>query len=189
MTLTTLTTSTRRAGSRATLIVGTAAFLGTGLVACSAGGTTTSAPATGGHPPGTGQAGAGHAAPVGTGAVAAHPCALLTRSEASAADGQPLGAGSEDAVLGSCSYLAPDFSGVTFTVSSWESITNAAHGNGHTPTAVSGVGDEAYFGTGLSVRKGTNGFLLLVSGPNIDALPDRGLAKQETIADLILPRL
>jgi hypothetical protein len=189
MTLTTLTTSTRRVGFRATLVLGTAALLCTGLAACSGSGTTTSAPATGAHPSGAGPSGAGRAAPGGTDAAASHPCALLTRTEASAADGQPLGAGSEDAVLGSCSYLAPDFSGVTFTVSSWKAITDAAHGNGHTPPAVSGVGDEAYFGVGLSVRKGTDGFLLEMSGPDIDALPDRGLAKQKAIADLMLPRM
>ena len=183
----TLTTSTRRAGSGATLLLGAAALLCTGLAACSSGGTPTSASANGVQSSGAGQAGG--AAPGGNDAAGGHPCSLLTRAEASAADGQSLGAGAEDAVLGSCSYLAPDFSGVTFTVSSWQSITNAAHGNGGTPPAVSGVGDEAYFGVGLSVRKGTKGFLLEVSGPNIDALPDHGLAKQKILADLMLPRL
>jgi hypothetical protein len=189
MTLSTLTTSTRRVGFRATLVMGTAVLLCSGLAACSGSGTTTSATATGAQPSVAGQAGAGHAAPGGTDAAAGHPCGLLTRAEASAADGQPLAAGAEDTVLGSCSYLAPDFSGVTFTVSSWKAITDAAHGNGHTPPAVSGVGDEAYFGVGLSVRKGTDGFLLEMSGPDIDALPDHGLAKQKATADLMLPRL
>ncbi len=117
-------------------------------------------------------------------------CALLTRAEAEAAVGQPLTTGSEIAALGSCGYTSPDFAaGVGYTVSSWESINNAAHSSGHTPPAVSGIGDEAYFGVGLSVRKGSKGFLILMNGPKVDDLPDAGLAKQKAVAALMLPRL
>jgi hypothetical protein len=189
MTPRTRPTSTLRTRSRSALVLSAAAVLCTGLAACSGGGSTTTAAGTAGPPAGAAHPASGHASPAGAVAGATHPCALLTRAEASAADGQSLGAGAEDPVLGTCSYLAPDFSGVTLTVSSWQAITDAAHGNGHTPPAVSGVGDEAYFGAGLSVRKGTDGFLLLVSGPTIDGAADRGLAQQKTLADLILPRL
>jgi hypothetical protein len=41
----------------------------------------------------------------------------------------------------------------------------------------------------LYVRKGSSGFLLTMNGPNIDSLADHGLAKEEALAALILPRL
>ncbi len=117
-------------------------------------------------------------------------CALLTRAEAEAAVGQPLTTGTEIAALGSCDYTTADFTaGVGYTVSSWESINNAAHSSGHKPPAVNGIGDEAYFGVGLSVRKGSKGFLISMNGPKVDTLPDQGLAKQKAVAALMLPRL
>ena len=73
-------------------------------------------------------------------------------------------------------------------------MVTAAHGNGASPAAVSGVGDEALNlngsnGSLLYVRKGSSGFLLTMNGPNIDSLADHGLAKEEVLAALILPRL
>jgi hypothetical protein len=60
---------------------------------------------------------------------------------------------------------------------------------------VAGVDDEALnlrvtgSGSVLYVRKGNRGCLPTVSGPNIDSASDQGLAKEEHLAALILPRL
>jgi hypothetical protein len=129
----------------------------------------------------------------GTGAGAAGPCTLLTQAEAVAAVGQALTAGVENDPLGMCTYASSDFA-AGVTVGSWDSMVTAAHGNGASPAAVSGVGDEALNlngsnGSLLYVRKGSSGFLLTMNGPNIDSLADHGLAKEEVHAALILPRL
>ena len=64
-------------------------------------------------------------------------------------------------------------------------------------TQVSGIGDQAsavFSQTGegypaLVVRKGAIGFEVSIHGPKVLALPDRGLAKEEALATLILSRL
>lgn len=184
------------------ITVGAISLLCIGLVACSGSTRVTPAPANGLQSP--------TATPVpiedgasavpldiasGNGNGAPGPCALLTQAEAMAAVGKPLNAGVESVPLGSCAYNSSDFtSNVSFTVSTWESISNAARSGGVPPTSISGVGDEALNlngsnGSNLYVRKGSAGFLLSISGPNIDSLPDHGLAKEETLVALMLPRL
>ena len=103
-------------------------------------------------------------------------CDLLTREDSEAAVGQPLPQNTVNLTLGMCDYNAADFSaGASVTVSSWESIKNAATGGAHQPQAISGIGDEAlYFagsengGSPLYVRRGEEGFLLVLNGPKID---------------------
>ena len=178
------------AALRAVLSIGTVALVSSGLVACSS--STTSAPSVSASQA-PGAAAASESDPPATPAGSADKspdCALFTRAEAASAMGQPLTSGSQVPAMGMCDYSTPDFStGVGTTVSSWGSITAAAHSSGHTPTPVSGVGDEAYFGVGLSVRKGDKGVLITMGGPVIDKLPDHGLAKEKALAALILGRL
>lgn len=183
------------------LAAGAVVLLCFGLVACSGSTSATSAPAATAQSPGVAPASSAvgpSTAPVGasggTGAGAASPCTLLTQAEAVAAVGQALTAGVENVPLGVCTYASSDFAaGVDLTVGSWDSMVAAAHGNGASPAPVSGVGDEALNlngsnGSLLYVRKGSSGFLLTMNGPNIDSLADHGLAKEEALAALILPR-
>ncbi|MEP6864204.1 MAG: hypothetical protein ABJE66_26525 [Deltaproteobacteria bacterium] len=95
----------------------------------------------------------------------------------------------ENAALGNCDYTTPDFYGASLTVSDWSSIKAAATSSGHHPSVVTGVGDEALWGAGISVRKGDRGFLLVLNGPVVDHLPDKGLAKAKVLALTILPKL
>ena len=102
-------------------------------------------------------------------------CDLLTRADAETAIGQPLPQNTVNLTLGMCDYNAADFSaGASLTVSSWDSIKSAATGR-HQPQAIGGIGDEAlYFagslrgGSPLYVRRGAEGFLLVLNGPKID---------------------
>jgi hypothetical protein len=183
------------------LAAGAVVLLCFGLVACSGSTSATSAPAAAALSPGVAPASSAvgpSTAPVGAsggGAGAASPCTLLTQAEAVAAVGQALTAGVENVPLGMCTYASSDFAaGVDLTVGSWDSMVAAAHGNGASPAPVSGVGDDALNlngsnGSLLYVRKGSSGFLLTMNGPNIDSLADHGLAKEEALAALILPRL
>ena len=178
---------------RAVLSVGAVAVavLCSGLVACS-GSSTPPAPTVGasGTPVAAAATESGVSTAPANSADNSRDCALFTRAEAASAMGQPLTSGSQIAAMGMCNYSTPDFStGVSTTISSWDSITAAAHSSGHTPTPVSGVGDEAYFGVGLSVRKGDKGVLIMMGGPVIDKLPDHGLAKEKALAVLVLARL
>ena len=76
-------------------------------------------------------------------------CDLLTREDSEAAVGQPLPQNNVNLTLGTCDYNAADFSaGASVTVSSWESIKNAATGGSHQPQAISGIGDEALYFAG-----------------------------------------
>ena len=115
-------------------------------------------------------------------------CDLLTREDSEAAVGQPLPKKTENITLGTCDYTADDFSaGATVTVSSWESIKNAATTGPHQPTAIGGLGDEAsnVVNSGdsiLYVRRGDEGFALELNSRKIDALPDHGLAVEKDLA-------
>jgi len=110
--------------------------------------------------------------------AARKPCDLLTREDSESAVGQPLPQNTVNITLGMCDYNAADFTaGASVTMSSWESIKNAATGGAHQPQAISGIGDEAlYFagseqgGSPLYVRKGDEGFLLELNGPKIDSM-------------------
>ncbi len=127
-------------------------------------------------------------------------CDLLTRSDAEAAVGQPLPQNAVNLDLGTCDYNAADFSaGANVAVGSWESITNAAKNDAistrHQLEALSGVGDEAlYFAqeTGAAtiyVRRGDEGFMLLLHGPRIDHMAGAGaLAVEKDLAMKMLKR-
>ena len=120
------------------------------------------------------------------------PCEYMARADAEAAVGQPLPKTTENIPLGMCDYNTPEFYGASLTVSSWEAIKNAATSGSpqHQPTPISGVGDEALnLGGLLYVRKGNQGFLLTLNGPNIDHLADHGLEKEKALALKILPNL
>ena len=108
--------------------------------------------------------------------TARKPCDLLTQADSEVAVGQPLPKNTVNLTLGMCGYTADDFSaGADLTVGDWESIKGAATGGGHQPQSLSGIGDETlYFagsetgGSPLYVRKGKEGFLLVLNGPKID---------------------
>jgi Protein of unknown function (DUF3558) len=119
------------------------------------------------------------------------PCSLLTQAEVDAAVGQPLGPGKATIPGYDCDWTTADFSAsVSVTVSDWAAIKTAATSTG-TATPVSGVGDEALTKGGglLYVRKGDQGFLLLIGGPKVDSLPDGGLAQEKVLAAAVLGRL
>ncbi len=122
-------------------------------------------------------------------------CDLLTRADAEAAVGQPLPQNTvKNVALGMCDYNAADFSaGASVSVDSWESIKAAATGGRTVSTPIAGVGDEALNlngsnGSILYVRRGDEGFLLTLNGPNIDHLPDHGLGQEKGLALKILAR-
>jgi hypothetical protein len=120
------------------------------------------------------------------------PCEYMLRADAEAAVGQPLPGTTEHDALGMCDYNTAEFYGASLTVGDWESIKGAATAGGHPPVAIAGVGDEALNlnganGSLLYVRKGERGFLLILNGPNIDPLPDRGLEREKILALKILP--
>jgi hypothetical protein len=116
----------------------------------------------------------------------------MARSDAEAAVGQPLPQTTEDLTLGMCGYNAEGFAaGASLTLGDWEGIKNAATGGRAVPTPISGVGDEALNlngsnGSNLYVRKGNQGFLLVLNGPNIDGLADHGLSQEKDLALKVL---
>lgn len=122
-------------------------------------------------------------------------CELLTRADAEAAVGQPLPQNTvKNVAQGMCDYNAVDFSaGASVTVDSWDSIKGAATSGKNVPTTIAGVGNEALNlngsnGSILYVRRGDEGFLLTLNGPNIDHLPDHGLGQEKRLALKILAR-
>ena len=131
----------------------------------------------------------------GTANAPGHPCALLSQGEAVSSVGEPLDPGVESVqgTAGTCLYKSGnDGAFVTFTVTNWEALKPVAQRRGATP--VGRIGDEALSftdvaGSQLLVRKGSTGLRILMHGPGIDALPDRGLAKEEALGRLLVPRL
>jgi hypothetical protein len=130
----------------------------------------------------------------GAGGIA-DPCSLLTQAEVDAAVGQPLGQGNTEIAHVACVWWSSDFgAGVHLTVGDWDSVKSAASANGGAPTAIAGLGDEAWTAGGpngslVYARKGSNGFLLLIEGPQIDSLSDHGVAQEKVLAAAILGRL
>jgi hypothetical protein len=119
------------------------------------------------------------------------PCSLLTQAEVDTAVGQPLGPGKATIPGYDCTWATTDFTAsVSVTVSDWAAIKTSATSTG-TSTAVAGVGDEALSKGGglLYVRKGDQGFLLLIGGPKVDSLPDHGLAQEEVLAAAVFGRM
>jgi hypothetical protein len=120
-------------------------------------------------------------------------CKLLTRADAEGAVRQPLPQNTvANEVQGMCDYNAADFSaGASLTLGDWSSIAAAAKSGKTPPLQVSGVGDEALGlassnGATLYVRRGDEGFLISLNGPNIDHLPDHGLELEKALALKVL---
>jgi hypothetical protein len=183
------------AGATALICTSLGACTGTSAKAGAAPGTAqkSGAPASSGVPaPATSPASPPQA---GIATAGSHPCALLHQSEAVRSVGEPLGRGVESAqgTARTCLYKSGNNSTfVAVTVASWDAMKSFAQHSG--AVSVSNVGDEALSftdaaGSQLFVRRGSAGVRLLIHGPNIDSLPDHGLAKEEGLAALLLPRL
>jgi len=186
---------------RLVLAAGATALLCTGLGACSgtsvkpvaaAGAVQNSATSAGPSAPATS---ATSPPAAGTATAPGHPCALLSQAEAVSSVGEPLDPGVESVqgTAGTCLYKSGNDSAfVTLTVTNWEALKPIAQRRGAIP--VSSIGDEALSftdaaGSQLLVRKDSTGVRILIHGPDIDSLPDRGLAKEEALARLLVPRL
>ncbi len=130
----------------------------------------------------------------GAGGIA-EPCSLLTQAEVDAAVGQPLGQGKSTIAHLDCVWSSSDFAAnVNLTVGDWDNVKSAASANGGAPTAIAGLGDEAWTAGGnngslVYARKGSNGLLLIIDGPKIDSLSDHGVAQEKVLAAAILGRL
>lgn len=129
------------------------------------------------------------------GAGIADPCSLLTQAEVATAVGQPLGQGKTEIPHMACAWSSSDFgANVHLTVGDWDSVKQAAIANGGAPTTIVGLGDEAWTSMGnngalVHARKGSNGFLLIIDSPQVDALSDHGVAPEEVLAAAILGRI
>jgi Protein of unknown function (DUF3558) len=123
------------------------------------------------------------------------PCSLLTQADVDAAVGQPLGQGKSTIPHLDCAWSSTDFgANVYLTVGDWDSVKSAASANGGAPTAIAGLGDEAWTASGnngslVYARTGSNGFLLIIDGPQVDSLSDHGVAQEKVLAAAILGRL
>ncbi len=190
--------STKSARQRSGLAAAIGAMLCIGLAACSG---ATNQPVAVTHstqPAVTSPASApGGTTGIGTG----HPCALLTRSDVAGSIGEPVSAGVQSSARGAglCAYssVSGNIAGGLLVVSSWSKLIAGVHDAKLKQTQVSGIGDQAsavFSQTGegypaVVVRKGAIGFEVSIHGPKVLALPDRGLAKEEALATLILSRL
>ena len=104
------------------------------------------------------------------------PCSLLTSAQVTAAVGVSVGAAQPIATTG-CSWTAPHII-VTLSLwdgSKWDQMKTPVPGMSR--TAVSGLGDDAFYTTmgpasgkqtaTLSVKKGSTAYLIKVYGPNV----------------------
>ena len=104
------------------------------------------------------------------------PCSLLTSAQVTAAVGVSVGAAQPIATTG-CSWTAPHII-VTLSLwdgSKWDQMKTPVPGMNR--TAVSGLGDDAFYTTmgpasgkqfaTLSVKKGSTAYLIKVYGPNV----------------------
>jgi hypothetical protein len=127
-------------------------------------------------------------------AQSAAPCSLLTSAQVTAAVGVNVGAAQPIAITG-CSWSAPHMI-VTVSLwdgSKWDQMKTPAPGMNR--TAVSGLGDDAFYTTmgpasgkqfaTLSVKKGSTAYLLKVYGPN---LTDQ-MSMEKTLAGNVLANL
>jgi hypothetical protein len=97
---------------------------------------------------------------------------------------------------GICQYISTGISAGTAFVETgagdWRSCKQTVSVGSKRPVPVSGIGDEALWDAGygnLCVRSGSIGLLVIIGGSKISQLSDHGLAKAETLARLMLPRL
>jgi hypothetical protein len=193
--------SARPTQLRLVLAAGATALLCTGLGACSG---TSAKPVAAAGPVQNSATSAGPSAPAtsaasppaaGTATAPGHPCTLLNQAEAVSSVGEPLHPGVESVqgTAGTCLYKSgSDSAFVAITVTNWEALKPIAQRRG--AISVSSIGDEALSftdtaGSQLLVRKDSTGLRILIHGPGIDSLPDRGLAKEEALARLLVPRL
>jgi len=124
------------------------------------------------------------------------PCSLLTQAEVDTAAGQSLGPGAQAGAL-VCQWSTSDFAAsVELDLGDWTTIKAKSAESGQTLTSVPGVGDEAWTlnaagnAAQLYVRKGSQGFMLLLGGGQyIDSLADLGLAQEKVLAMAVLGRL
>jgi hypothetical protein len=127
-------------------------------------------------------------------AQSAAPCSLLTSAQVTAAVGVNVGAAQPIATTG-CSWSAPH---VIVTVSLWDGSKwdqMKAPAPGMNRTAVSGLGDDAFYTTmgpasgkqfaTLSVKKGSTAYLLKVYGPNLT----EQMSMEKTLAGNVLANL
>jgi hypothetical protein len=104
------------------------------------------------------------------------PCSLLTSAQVTAAVGVSVGAAQPIATTG-CSWTAPHMI-VTLSLwdgSKWDQMKTPVPGMNR--TAVSGLGDDAFYTTmgpasgkqtaTLTVKKGSTAYLIKVYGPNV----------------------
>jgi len=104
------------------------------------------------------------------------PCSLLTSAQVTAAVGVSVGAAQPIATTG-CSWTAPHII-VTLSLwdgSKWDQMKTPVPGMNR--TAVSGLGDDAFYTTmgpasgkqtaTLTVKKGSTAYLIKVYGPNV----------------------
>ena len=193
--------SARPTQLRLVLAAGATTLLCTGLGACSG---TSAKPIAAAGPVQNSGTSARPSAPAssatsppaaGTATTSGHPCALLSQAEAVSSVGEPLGPGVESVqgTAGTCLYKSgSDSAFVALTVTNWEALKPIAQRRG--AISVSSIGDEALSfadaaGSQLLVRKDSTGLRILIHGPGIDSLPDRGLAKEEALAKLLVQRL
>ncbi len=132
-------------------------------------------------------------APNGLGFTADALCALVTPAEVSAALGASVGPGVPSGVNApSCSWQAADASGATIAATDTGSVGQVPYGLQNVPgghvTAVSGLGDKAYFASGasgqtaeLDIAKGGKAITITVALAD----PNTTLAQQEAAEQAI----
>ena len=122
------------------------------------------------------------------------PCSLLTSAQVTAAVGVSVGAAQPIATTG-CSWTAPHMI-VTLSLwdgSKWDQMKTPVPGMNR--TAVSGLGDDAFYTTmgpasgkqtaTLTVKKGSTAYLIKVYGPNVT---DQ-MSMEKTLAGNVLANL
>jgi len=122
------------------------------------------------------------------------PCSLLTSAQVTAAVGVSVGAAQPIATTG-CSWTAPHII-VTLSLwdgSKWDQMKTPVPGMNR--TAVSGLGDDAFYTTmgpasgkqtaTLSVKKGSTAYLIKVYGPSVT----EQMSMEKALAGSVLTKL
>ena len=129
-----------------------------------------------------------------TAGAQASPCSLITSAQVTAAVGVTVGAAQPIADTG-CSWSAPHMI-VTLSLwdgGKWDKMKTPLPGT--SKTAVSGLGDDAFYSTmgpasgkqfaTLSVRKGSAAYLIKVYGPTVA----EQMSMEKTLAGKVLAKL